>query len=77
MNDLMTRGEVAKQLHLSTSGVLWLERCGELSSQRDARGTRWYRRQEVESVSRRRRGIKHPPRRLRPDGLGDTGTTEA
>jgi len=73
MKHLMTRGQVAKELRISPSGVLWLERCGELSSRRDARGTRWYLRREVKLLARKRRGIKHPPRRLRPVGLGQVG----
>jgi excisionase family DNA binding protein len=56
-DDLMTTGEAARVLGLSTDMVRWLEREGRLPAQRTTNGLRLFRRADVEKlVAERARG---------------------
>lgn len=63
-SELLTPSEAGVELGISASAVRLIERQGRLSSVRDARGWRFYRREDVLALAAERR--KARPRRVTP-----------
>lgn len=67
MNDILTIGETAKILNLSTQRIRQLERSGRLSCRRTSTGWRIFQRSEVENYRRQREEFfaQGPPRYMK------------
>ena len=55
-SDILTTGEVSRELGISTDRVRQLERCGELPAKRTETGVRLFARSAVEEFRRKREG---------------------
>lgn len=58
MDELLTKGDVAKLLGVTPATVILLEAKGRLSSRRTLGGIRLFERSEVESLAQKRREAK-------------------
>lgn len=69
-NDLMTTGEAARVLGLSSDMVRWLEREGRLPAERTTNGVRLFRRGDVEQLERSRAAVTAERARISAESAG-------